>query len=95
MDQGREVCPKLDEIVLQAFRLEPGETCAFHTGLQSGQLSSAVGSSTGNQALVTAYSACADDKNRYVIFQMAEAAVSRKLFAEILFRIDRLRCCSA
>jgi len=33
--------------------------------------------------------------SRYVTFQMAEVAVSRKLFAEILFRIERLRCCTA
>ena len=33
--------------------------------------------------------------SRYVTFQMAGVAVSRKLFAEILFRIDRLRCCTA
>jgi len=31
---------------------------------------------------------------RYVTFQMAEVAVSRKLFAEILLRIERLRCCT-
>jgi hypothetical protein len=28
---------------------------------------------------------------RYVVFQLAEVAVSRALFAEILRRIDRLR----
>ena len=28
---------------------------------------------------------------RYVIFQMAEAAISKDLFADILRRIDRLR----
>ncbi len=28
---------------------------------------------------------------RYVIFQMAEVAISRDLFADILRRIDRLR----
>jgi tRNA A37 threonylcarbamoyladenosine synthetase subunit TsaC/SUA5/YrdC len=33
--------------------------------------------------------------SRYVTFQMAEVAVSRKLFAEILLRIERLRCCTA
>jgi len=32
---------------------------------------------------------------RYVTFQMAEVAVSRKLFAEILHRIELLRCCTA
>ena len=32
---------------------------------------------------------------RYVTFQMAEVAVSRKLFAEILHRIEQLRCCTA
>ena len=34
---------------------------------------------------------------RYVVFQLAEVAVPRALFAEILRRIDRLgrgRCCS-
>ena len=33
--------------------------------------------------------------SRYVTFQMAEVAVSGKMFAEILLRIDRLRCCTA
>lgn len=33
--------------------------------------------------------------SRYITFQMAEVAVSRKLFAEILHRIERLRCCTA
>ena len=33
--------------------------------------------------------------SRYVTFQMAGVAVSRKIFAEILLRIERLRCCTA
>lgn len=33
--------------------------------------------------------------SRYVTFQMAEVAVSRKIFAEILLRIERLKCCMA
>ncbi|HUU28823.1 MAG TPA: IS1380 family transposase [archaeon] len=33
--------------------------------------------------------------SRYVTFQIAEVAVSRKLFAEILLRIGRLRLCTA
>lgn len=33
--------------------------------------------------------------SRYVTFQMAEVAVRIKLFAEILLRIERLRCCTA
>ncbi|MGB6340959.1 MAG: IS1380 family transposase, partial [Candidatus Aminicenantaceae bacterium] len=32
--------------------------------------------------------------SRYVTFQMAEVAISREIFAEILSRINRLRCCS-
>lgn len=32
--------------------------------------------------------------SRYVIFQMAEVAISKEIFAEILSRINRLRCCS-
>ena len=31
---------------------------------------------------------------RYTTFQMAEAAISRETFSQILDRIDRLRCCS-
>jgi len=31
--------------------------------------------------------------SKYVTSQMAEVAVSRKIFAEILLRIERLRCC--
>ncbi|MFC1537423.1 IS1380 family transposase [Gemmatimonadota bacterium] len=33
--------------------------------------------------------------SKYVTFQMAEVAVSKKLFAEILLRIKKLRCCTA
>ena len=33
-------------------------------------------------------------RSRYVIFQMAEVAISKETFAEILSRINRLRCCS-
>ena len=32
-------------------------------------------------------------RSRYVIFQMAEVAISKEVFAEILSRINRLRCC--
>jgi hypothetical protein len=32
--------------------------------------------------------------SRYVTFQMAEVAISKEVFAEILARINRLRCCS-
>jgi hypothetical protein len=32
--------------------------------------------------------------SRYVTFQMAEVAISKEVFAEILSRINRLRCCS-
>jgi hypothetical protein len=34
------------------------------------------------------------EHSRYVIFQMAEVAISKEIFAEILSRINRLRCCS-
>ena len=32
--------------------------------------------------------------SRYVTFQMAEVAIDKRLFAEILSRIERLRCYS-
>ncbi len=32
--------------------------------------------------------------SRYVTFQMAEVAISKEIFAKILSRINRLRCCS-
>jgi hypothetical protein len=32
--------------------------------------------------------------SRYVAFQMAEVAISKEIFAKILSRINRLRCCS-
>jgi len=32
--------------------------------------------------------------SRYVTFQMVEVAIDKKLFAEILSRIERLRCSS-
>ena len=32
--------------------------------------------------------------SRYVIFQMAKVAIRKEIFAEILSRISRLRCCS-
>jgi hypothetical protein len=34
-------------------------------------------------------------RSRYTIFQMAEVAVPKDVFAEILARISRLRCCTA
>ncbi|MFC1692887.1 hypothetical protein ACFL1R_05235 [Candidatus Latescibacterota bacterium] len=33
--------------------------------------------------------------SRYVTFQMAEVAIDMRLFAEILTRIEQLRCCAA
>ena len=33
--------------------------------------------------------------SKYLTFQMSEVSVSKKLFAEILLRIERLRCCTA
>ena len=35
------------------------------------------------------------EHGRYLTFQMAEVSVSREIFAEILSRINRLRCCEA
>ncbi len=32
--------------------------------------------------------------SRYVTFQMAEVAIDKRLFAKILSRIERLRCCA-
>ena len=32
--------------------------------------------------------------SRYITFQMAEVAIDKRLFAEILARIERLRCYS-
>jgi hypothetical protein len=33
-------------------------------------------------------------RSRYITFKMAEVAISKELFAEILSRINRFRCCS-
>ncbi len=33
--------------------------------------------------------------SRHITFQMAEVVVSKKIFTEILLRIERLRCCTA
>ena len=33
-------------------------------------------------------------RSRYITFQMAEVAIRKEVFAEILSRINRLRCCS-
>jgi len=33
-------------------------------------------------------------RSRYITFQMAEVAISKEVFAEILSRIYQLRCCS-
>jgi len=61
MDQVREVRSELDEIVMQAVRLESGEACSFRTGLQSGQFPSAIGAPPGNQTLVIAHFAYETD----------------------------------
>ena len=35
------------------------------------------------------------DSERHVAFQMVEVALSKTIFSEILFRIERLQYCSA
>jgi len=61
MDQGRKVRFELDEIVMQAVRLESGKAWSIRTGLQSGQFPSAIGTPPGNQTLVIEHFAYGTD----------------------------------
>ena len=102
MDQGRKLHLELNAIVRQAVRLEPIAARAVCAGLQSWKLSSTIGTDDESQALVASQppgeadqDRSADDRNgRSTTFQMAEVAVSRDVFSEILDRISRLRCCT-
>ena len=87
---------------MQTFPLESGEVRFVCAGLQSGQLSAAPGL-PGNikhwslrTLLVRLIKIGAKvlRQSRYVIFQMAEVAISKGVFSEILSGISRLRCCS-
>ena len=64
MDKRRQVCSKLDAIIVQIFPFESGEVRFVCVGLQSGQLSAAFGSSEKDKALVTSDSACETYKDR-------------------------------
>jgi hypothetical protein len=64
VDKRRQVCSKLDAIIVQTFPFESGEVRFVCVGLQSGQLFAAPGSSKKNQTLVTSDSACETYKDR-------------------------------
>ena len=99
MDQGRQGRHQVDAAVMLLVRRQRRASSASCAGLQSRQLHADTGPAGGNQALVVDQPAGKLVKigakvvrhGRYVIFQMAEVAVPRGLFHEILRLIAELR----
>jgi hypothetical protein len=99
MDQGRQGRHQVDAAVMLLVRRQRRASSASCAGLQSRQLHADSGPAGGNQALVVDQPAGKLVKigakvvrhGRYVIFQMAEVAVPRGLFHEILRLIAELR----
>jgi len=52
VDQGGQIRPELDQVVLPQVRGQPGEASAVRAGLQPGQLPAQVGLTGGDEALV-------------------------------------------
>ncbi len=87
---------------MQAFRLQSDEALVIRSGIQSLKFSKALGSYKKikhwslHSLLVKLIKIGVKiaRHSRYVTFQMAEVAIDKRLFAKILSRIERLRCCA-
>ena len=87
---------------MQAVRLQSGEALAVCSGLQLGQLPAMLYSSEkikhwSLRSLLVKYIKIGTKVVRhsgYIMFQMAEVCIDKRLFAGILSRIERLRCYS-
>ena len=98
--EGGRVCAALDAAVLPLLPPQRRAAPAPRPGLQPRQLPAHTGLAAGGRAVVARprlreklvkIGARIVRHGRYVVFQLAEVAVPRALFAEILRRIDRLR----
>jgi hypothetical protein len=93
----------VDEAELPRLRGQSGPATAIRPGVQPRQLPTAAGAAQGGEALdadpgapglrekLVKIGAKVVTHARYVIFQMAEVPIPRRLFAAILERIQRLR----
>ena len=107
MDKRRQICLKLDKVVMQTFCFESGEALAVCSGLwREPSLRDNLGNFLRRLALprkikhwslrslLTRFikiGAKVVRHSRYVTFQMAEVTINKKIFTEILFQIDQLQ----
>jgi Transposase DDE domain group 1 len=99
MDQGRQGRDQVDPPVVPLLRRECRPPSAPRAGLQPGQFYADAGdakaiepwSLTSLREKLIKIGAKIVSHGRYVTFQMAEVAVSRQMFGEILSLIARLR----
>src|ERR1700732_4694045 len=99
MDQGRQGRDQMDAAVMSDVRRERRPSPASCAGLQSRQFPAHFGDAGADQGLVADESeeklikigAKVVSHGRYVAFQMAEVAIPRNLFADILRLIAELR----
>ena len=95
MDQGRQVCREADAAVVPELQGQPGAASAIRAGVQPGNFLRRLAwprsvkhwSLTTLQEKLIKRGAKVVTHPRYVIFQMAEVAAPRDLFAAILERI--------
>ena len=71
--------------------LDAAASAALACDLRQGQRAQEVGEVVGQGVELEPHRVRIVRHGRYVVFQLAEVAVTRSLFAEILRRIDRLR----
>ncbi len=103
VDKRGQECGEVDEAVVPAFQGQRGAVAAVRPGLQPGQLPAATGAAAADPGLdaddlrekLVKIGAKVVTHAKYVIFQLAEVAVPRQLFAAILERIGRLRLACA
>ena len=99
MDQRREGSDQVDALVMPFLRCQRGSPSAPCAGLQPRQLHANPGDARGSGAVVPDEFAGETDQDRrkvvshgrYVMFQMAEVAVPRQMFHDVLRLIARLR----
>ncbi len=97
--QGRQGRDQMDATVRSLLRRQRCAPSASRAGLQSRQLPAHAGDALADKALVYDHAARKADQDRreggrharYVSFQMAEVAIPRNLFADILRLIAELR----
>ena len=99
MDQGGKRRNQVDTAVMSVIRRQRGSSTASCAGLQSRQFSAHAGDARADQGVVADEPEGKADQDRrerlhharYVAFQMAEVAIPKNLFADILRFIAELR----